>query len=172
METVRDERRPTVRDVSGWAIQRRTGWRGALSYLWDVVKALEYVRYFDFVKPPENVRLPLTSTEEVGLEAALIEGTADFMPPEWAGPQALILYGDRATIWVPSGFSSVETLIPLSDFRIDQAQAPRRRWFPKCATAQWELVLVSDAQRLVVSGTWLTLAWLGHLGEWDEPGIG
>ena len=165
----RASRRETVRDLSRWSIQRRTGWRGALSYLWDVMKALEYVRYFDFVKPPENVRLPITTTKELGLERAVVEGSAIFMPPEWAGPQPLSLYTDRATIWVPSGLSSVEKLVPLSDFRIARAQAPASRWFPKCATAEWELVLVSGEQQLVVRGSWLTLAWLGYLGEWAEP---
>ena len=136
------------------------------------MKAFEFLRYFEWAKPPEDVRLPLDSTEELRLEPALVQGRATFMPPDWAGEQVMTLYADRATITVAFGFSSVDVPVPLRDFRIEQSRAPHRRWFPKCATAKWELLLVKDGQRLTVRGTWLTLAWLGYLGEWDEPDFG
>jgi hypothetical protein len=43
------------------------------------------------------------------------------------------------------------------------------RLFPKCASAQWELVLARGDDRLTVQAPWLTLAWMGHLAGWPEP---
>ena len=43
------------------------------------------------------------------------------------------------------------------------------RLFPKCASAQWELVLAQGDDHLTVQAPWLTLAWMGHLAGWPEP---
>jgi hypothetical protein len=90
------------------------------------------------------------------------------MPPEWAGPQEIVVTGVAATI-APPGLHSAPQILPLQELQLIAAHCPDRLWFPKCATAEWELALSHSDAVVWVSGPWLTLAWLGLLAGWPEP---
>jgi|GEM_PF-4797023 len=92
------------------------------------------------------------------------------MPPEWAGPQEIVLTGEAATL-TPHALHPGPRILPLQELKLIDAHGPERSWFPKCATAEWELALANDDVAVWISGPWLTLAWLGMLGGWPEPSV-
>ena len=78
---------------------------------------------------------------------------------------------DRTTVTVPRGFEMVELVVPLASFVVVGHRRLSGRWFPKGPTSRCELMLASDQgdERITVSGSWLSLAWLAYLGGWREP---
>ena len=121
-------------------------------------------------RPPRlaRPRLPRAADERLDLEFAFMEGNAPWMPPLWAGRQAIECFATRAAI-NPTGFDGRDITVPLSELRVVGCRAKSRFVLGRHATAQWVLDLTGEGQHLTVAGPWLTLAWLGHLGGWPEP---
>lgn len=92
------------------------------------------------------------------------------MPPPWAGRQAITCFNRRAAI-NPTGFEGPGVTLPLAQLGIAQCRAKSRLTRGRYATAHWVLALTGENQELTVAGSWLTLAWLGHLGQWPEPRV-
>lgn len=121
-------------------------------------------------RPPSlaRPRLPGAADERLDLELAFLEGTAPWMPPLWAGRQAIECFTTRAAI-NPTGFDGRDITVPLTGLRVIGCRAKSGFVRGRHATAQWVLDLTGEGQQLTVTGPWLTLAWLGHLGGWPEP---
>jgi len=154
-----------VREVVTWTVQRRRGVKGALSWSWDVAGALVYVRAFEWTKHPEDPVCPADPGKQLKLDPAFIRGHAPWMPPEWAGPREIVVTGEVATT-TSHALHTAPQILPLHELELITAHGPDRPWFPKCATAEWELVLSHGNDVVWISGPWLTLAWLGLLGCW------
>jgi hypothetical protein len=115
-----------------------------------------------------NPRVPEGADELLELEPAFLEGAAPWMPPLWAGRQAVRCFSTHAAI-NPTGFDGRDVTIPLTGRRVIGCHAKKRLVRGRHATAQWVLDLAGEGQPFTVTGPWLTLAWLGHLGGWPEP---
>ena len=59
--------------------------------------------------------------------------------------------------------------VPVEALRVVEA-VPRNRP-DRSAGAEWALTVTDGTQTGTLSGAWLALAWLGHLGGWPEPAV-
>ena len=74
----------------------------------------------------------------------------------------------RRDVWTTAS-GRPPSRVPVEAFRVVDA-VPRNR--PgRHATAEWTLTVTDGAQTGSLSGAWLALAWLGHLGGWPEPAV-
>lgn len=164
--------RSTVAQAVSWTVQRRGGWRGTLSRVAEVVAAVVNYRTQGWMLSPTDASLPADTGTVLKVDIPFVRGRASFMPRyvDELG-LAVEVYVDRVTVTVPRGFETVELVVPLAQFEVVGHRRLSGRWFPKGPTARWELILASDHgdERITVLGSWLTLAWLGHLGGWREP---
>jgi hypothetical protein len=113
-------------------------------------------------------RVPVDPDEQVPVDALFITGRAPWMPAEWAGRQRVEMSSLRATI-NPAGMDTSTREIPLHDLRILRAWARHHSRRPKHPTAAWIFALTDGQHLLTLTGSWLSIAWLGHLAHWPEP---
>ena len=59
--------------------------------------------------------------------------------------------------------------VPVEAFRVVDA-VPRNRP-ERHATAEWTLTIGDGSRTATLTGAWLALAWIGHLGGWTEPAV-
>jgi hypothetical protein len=164
--------RQPVDEVVSWAIRptpARVRAAGVGQFLVRIVA--EAFSYGGFPERPDALRrqkLPASRAEPLNLAPAFMDGHANWLPPSWAGKQMVSCGWDAATI-NPKGFDGSQFQIPLTTLRVTSAR-PTTRWSGhRHATARWVLTLTDGADTLTLTGPWLTLAWIGHLGNWPEP---
>jgi hypothetical protein len=164
--------RQPVDEVVSWTVRRtpaRVRAAGLGQFLVRIV--VEAFSYGGFPELPDALRrqrLPASGADPLNLAPAFIDGHANWLPPSWAGKQMVSCGWDAATI-NPKGFDGTQFQIPLTTLRVMGAR-PTTRWSGhRHATARWALTLTDGADTLTLTGPWLTLAWIGHLGNWPEP---
>jgi len=166
--------RQPVDEVVSWSVDPTPVWVRAAGVGQFLVQAVLEVGSGAGATPVERpdalrrCRLPATRTESINLAPVFVEGEADWLPPAWAGKQLVTCGWDAVTI-NPKGIGGSEVQIPLSRLSIADAE-PKTRWSRRrYATANWVLTLTEGANSVVLTGSWLTLAWIGHLANWPEP---
>lgn len=81
--------------------------------------------------------------------------------PRWT---AIEMTADRARLRVEDHRHA----LPVTEFRLVRSR-PRLLELGPIASAAWLLELTHGEQRFTIRGTRLEVAWLAHLGGWDEP---
>lgn len=162
-------RTPMVEDVVGWQVQQPTQLvRLGRMTVTLVEMALAAGTYSSVDSLGGRPRLPDDPTEDLPLDAVFIEGQAPWMPPPWTGKQLVGMTLEQATI-NPAGLDSTRRALPLRGLQITAARSRSRSRRPKHASAPWVIDVSDGHHTLVITGPWLSLAWLGHLANWPEP---
>ena len=118
-------------------------------------------------RPDRPVMLPGDGRSVVGLPEVTAVGDVPWLPRPLLGPQPLVLAVDGA--WRVVGHGPRRVRVPVEDLVVVAATCRSRSTRRRHPTAPWRL-RVRDADGVVeLRGTWLSLAWLGHLGGWPEP---
>ena len=160
-----------IDEVVSWSVDPNPAWVRAVGVGQFLVEAVLAFTSYGSVGRPEALRrrrLPVTQTEPIHLAPAFVEGEANWLPSPWAGRQLVECGLNGATI-NPKGFEGSDVQIPLCRLLITDAR-PKTRWSRRrYATANWVVTLTEGADRVALTGPWLTLAWIGHLANWPEP---
>ncbi|MGW8566120.1 hypothetical protein [Isoptericola sp. NPDC055881] len=115
-------------------------------------------------------RVPRDPAQPVAdLPCIVVGGTAPWAPASWAG---------RPHLWATAGRFRVELPAPRGEVVLDPAAlslrslvvAPGQHGATTLDT-RCDATVVGPDLEIVVQGTWLAIAWLGHLAGWPDPGV-
>lgn len=164
-------RRPRIDEVVGWRVERRHPltvvgvWVGRVV---DAALAVVLLQPFwvDIAGEMARPSLPLDPELDLGLTLH-VTGNAAWLPAARWGPQRVRLTQREASL-NSTGLEGRETVLPLERLEL-VAMTPKRRRPRRRAGSRWSAELADGEHRVHLEGTWLALAWLGHLAGWDEP---
>lgn len=116
-------------------------------------------------EPPRVPRDPAEPVAE--LPCVVVGGTADWLP---AGTEGVSLWAAPSRTWVelPGEAADVEldrTALTLRSLTLAPAEQG-----PWTLEARCSATVTGPGQELVLEGSWLAIAWLGHLARWPDPG--
>ncbi|GAA1754814.1 hypothetical protein GCM10009710_37370 [Aeromicrobium alkaliterrae] len=116
---------------------------------------------------PIRPRLPHDVREPLDVEPPLVGGDVTWLGNRWTNKHPITLYADKAEIAPLTKVIDV----PLEHLRLLRAVPSGRTG--RDPRAPWSLD-VADAREprasITITGEWISLAWLGHLAGWPEPG--
>lgn len=173
-----DGRHPRIRDVVEWHVTRTPPEISLAARLANLVGFAVAVALqdssgglggFDSRDVPDP-RLPVRTDQLIELAPPTITGTAPWLQTWRWGDQRVV--ADRGHAWLESGPGARTRPLPLDELVVRSARC--RSWYrrrPRRADAVWELDLVGPDTGVRITGPWLSLAWLGHLGGWPEPPV-
>jgi len=160
-----------VTDLVGWTVQRRPLELTSGAWLaWGVGLALGFATNGSVApdRPSTQPHVPADPTALIPFPDAIkIRGTAPWLPKPALGEQDISVSSTSA--WLEPGWGHPEPEIPLEQLTILSSSCRdhyRRRRRPG---ARWTLEVGGEDAHATITGSWLSLAWLGHLGGWPEP---
>lgn len=173
---VRRTETPLVCDVVAWSVQRRPpelvpgDW-----VLWglEAVLATTSGDTSGPDLPSARPRVPVDPDEELHLSRpAEIRGTAPWLPAPDLGPQRVSASSRSAWLRPTRGaptWGAPRRELPLEQLALTSASCRDHYRRRRRAGARWTLEVSGEDARATITGSWLALAWLGHLAGWPEP---
>ena len=167
---------PLVSDVVGWSVQRRPpelvpgDW-----VLWGFEAALATTSGDGLGPEPPSAppRVPADPDEALQLSRpAGICGTAPWLPDPALGPQRVCTSSRSAWLRPTRGsptWDAPRRELPLDQLVVTSASCRDHYRRRRRAGARWALEVSGADARATITGSWLALAWLGHLAGWPEP---
>lgn len=171
-------RQPRIRDVITWQppSNRSRGLRLARNVLrgigWALGVVLEIAANLgggqgqvDSPNALSRRHLPRDPHEEIsGFACKVVDGTAAWVPSKDADPAWLRMSPTAAWITPPGLARRIDLDVPAH--RLVQLSPDDRRLGPadRCVAT-----ITSEGAEFRVSGPWLAVAWVGHLGGWADP---
>ncbi|WP_309063303.1 hypothetical protein [Streptomyces sp.] len=171
-------RQPRIRDVVTWRppSKRSRGLRLARNVLGGLVWAFgaaidlasNMVGGASQVDSPNALarkRLPCDPHEEIsGFECKVVDGNAAWVPSRHADPAWLRMSATAVWITPPGLPRRIE--LDVEAYRLVQLTPDDQRLGPadRCVAT-----ITGQGVEFRISGPWLAVAWLGHLGGWPDP---
>ncbi|MFC7877625.1 hypothetical protein [Isoptericola sp. NPDC057391] len=116
-------------------------------------------------EPPRVPRDPAEPVAE--LPCVVAGGTVDWLP---AGPEPARLWAARSRTWVELPGDADDVELDRSALTLRSLALAPGHDGPWTLDTPCTATLAAPRTELVVEGSWLAIAWLGHLAGWPDPG--
>lgn len=162
-------------DVVAWSVQRRPLELAVGRWVVWGVEAAVSATSLDPVpeSPAAQPRVPADPDEALHLPGpAEVHGAAPWLPDPALGPQQVCASSRAAWLRPTRGaptWGTARRELPLEQLAVTSATCRDHSRRRRRADARWTLELSGPAAQATLTGSWLALAWLGHLGGWPEP---
>jgi hypothetical protein len=118
----------------------------------------------------QHPRVPRDPAQPVAeLPCVVVGGVAPWEPDSWAGRPRLWATARRFRVELSGADGDVD-LDPSALTLRSLAVTPGERG-PVTLDTRCDATVAGPGLEIVVQGTWLAIAWLGHLAGWRDPGV-
>ena len=115
--------------------------------------------------PPRVPRDPAEPVAE--LPCVVAGGSAAWLP---AGTEGAHLWAARSRTWVELPGETADVELDRATLTLRSLTLAPAEQGPWTLEARCSATVTGPGQELVLEGSWLAIAWLGHLAGWPDPG--